>query len=104
MKPKSYRLAMAIALCMSITSFSAPSATFARASSSTDNNLYYFFSADDDSYQTHCTTSTEVVRLQTIYGVVVNGSPFGGTLVERGYSSPITPHQVWPSVFLYAHF
>jgi hypothetical protein len=103
MKPNSYRLAIAIALCMSILSFT-PRTVQHSFLNSADNTYYYWFNADDDSYDDYTNTTTEIVRLQTEYGVPVDGSAFGGTLVSRGYTSRIVPHQVWPSVYLYAHF
>lgn len=69
-----------------------------------DNTYYYWYLADDDSYDAYSTISAEISHLETLYGTYVDTSPFGGTLVARGYNSNVYPHTVWPSSLLYAHF
>ena len=103
MKPTSLsQLAIATVVCM-LFSFTTRYTNPTRSSIS-QNTYYYYFNASDDSYDAYNTVSNEIIRLQGVYGVVVNTTSFGGTLVSRGYTSNIVPHQVWPSSYLYAHF
>jgi hypothetical protein len=104
MKPKSYQLAIAIAFGILVCSFSTSKRVAPAPSRHADNTYYYFYDADTDTFQRYSNTSTEIVALQTIYGVPVDQNSFGGTEVALGYSNNIVPHQVWPSVLLYAHF
>lgn len=108
MKPRSYQLAIAIAVAIFIglltTSFSTSKALPRSAPRTADNTYYYFYTADEDTFQAYSNVATEIVRLQTIYGVLVDQNQFGGTLVAQGFGNNLHPHQTWPLVFMYAHF
>jgi len=69
-----------------------------------DNTHYYWYLADDDSYDAYDTIAGEIAHLEVLTGVYVDTSPFGGTLVARGYSNNAYPHTIWPSSLLYAHY
>jgi hypothetical protein len=63
---------------------------------------YYFYSAFDGTYNDYATVSWEIWEMEIDYDVLVDQTPGGGTLVERGYwyNNPNYPVMV----FLYAHF
>ena len=96
------RLAIATAVCLFSISLFTPRLASAITSNGNDTH-YYYYNADDD-FDAYNTVSAEIVRLQGIYGVTVNTSPYGGTQVASGFTNNIYPHQIWPSSLLYAHF
>jgi hypothetical protein len=105
MKPSSFsRLALATAVCLFCSSFFSPQLASASISRSGDNAHFYYYLTDDDSFDCYNSVSDEIVHLEILYGAYVNTNPFGGTLVASGYLNNITPHQIWPSSYLYAHF
>jgi hypothetical protein len=68
-----------------------------------DNTHYYWYLASD-AYDGWYTIAQETSRLETIYGVYVDGNPGnGGYLLATAYGLYGTPHMIWPSYFLYGH-
>jgi len=105
MKPSSFgRLAIAAGLCLLFTAFTPQRSFSPKVFVSQTSVHYYYYLADDDSYDSYSTVSEEIIRMQTLYGVLVNTNPFGGTLVALGYLNNAYPHNIWPSSYLYAHF
>ena len=98
MKRLSYQLFCLLllwAVCFSGKSVSKPSHKA--------ETMYYWFRTDDV-YLDFMTTDDEINELENSLGVWVDTSPFGGTLLERGYTNNLLPHTVWPTVLLYGHF
>lgn len=110
MKPSSFLVvAVATALITLCTSFSSgkgasPSSDPSSATVLKDNTHYYWYLANGDVYDGWYTIGQEITRLETMYGVFVDTSPSGATLLSRGYVIYGTPHLIWPSAYLYGHF
>jgi hypothetical protein len=69
-----------------------------------DNTHYFWYLASGDVYDGWYTIAQETARLETIYGVYVDGNPGnGGYLLSTAYGLYGTPHLIWPSYFLYGH-
>ena len=67
--------------------------------------LYYWYTCPDDSYNDRASLSTEEFEMWVYYdGVIVNTTPGGGTLVEKGFLNNAYPHNETPYYYLYAHF
>jgi len=77
--------------------------SFKNASAAKDNIHYYFYLNNGTVYDGWYTTSQEISRLENMYGVYVDGSPLGGTLLGSGYAIKGYPHLIYASVFLYGH-
>ena len=73
------------------------------ASAAKDNIHYYFYLNNGTVYDGWFTTSQEIGRLEDDYGVYVDTSPLGGTLLGSGYAIKGYPHLIYASVFLYGH-
>ncbi len=69
-----------------------------------DNIHYYFYLNNGTVYDGYYTIYDEISRLETIYGVYVDGSPLGGTLLASGYPFKGIPHLTYAASFLYGHF
>ena len=100
MKPSSIRSIFA-ALAISII-FSAFTANKPQPAPAKDP-YYYWYDMADQFYQWD-TTANEISWWESMIGVTVNTISVGGTLVAKGYINDAQPHNVWPSVILYAHY
>ena len=108
MKPSLFVVAIATALITLCTSFSSgkgssPS-TFSPVIKEFQNQHYYWYLTNGDVYDGWNTASTEVSRLETMYGVYVDANPANaGVPLARAYVLYGTPHLVWSSITLYGH-
>ncbi|HVU56064.1 MAG TPA: hypothetical protein VHD83_13460 [Puia sp.] len=66
--------------------------------------LYYWFSVPDDMYHDRATVNDEIDEMWLYYGTLVNTTPAGGVLIERGYFNNALPHTQFPAAYLYAHY
>ena len=66
--------------------------------------LYFWYTAPDDVFNDHRTLNDEINEMWDYYAVMIDTSPGGGVLVDRGYLDKSYPHDIFPSVYLYAHF
>jgi hypothetical protein len=65
---------------------------------------YYWYSYPYDEYNDYETVANETYEMWVWYGVPVNSDPAGGTLIERGYTNNVYPHEFPPVEFLYEHY
>jgi len=64
---------------------------------------YYWYLDSGTVYDGWYSTSEEIMRLEEIYDVYVDGDPIDGTLIASGYAVKGYPHSIYPSVLLYSH-
>ena len=64
---------------------------------------YYWYDEPQDTYDNYDTTADMINTWENLLGVMVNTNPAGGTLIVEGYNDNVYPHDVPPTVFLYAH-
>ncbi|MDO6433036.1 hypothetical protein Q4E93_20680 [Flavitalea sp. BT771] len=104
MKPSSFRkVAMATAWLIMLSAFTTGKQANRFAVVSGDNTHYYYYMASGDTYDAFNTVADEIARLQTLTGEYVDTNPFGGTILAKGYTNNVVPHNVWPSSYLYLH-
>jgi len=102
MKPLSFsRLAVAAAWMLLLSAFSSPRETPASNPKAIAN--YYFYLEPADTFDSYNSVGNEILRLEQLTGFYVDTSPFGGTLVANGFTNNDYPHDVWPTIHLYAH-
>jgi hypothetical protein len=83
--------------------FTLTSAKTAKERPSSNNNEYYYWYLDGGTvYDDWTSVSSEITRLETEYGVLVDTNP-NGTLIASGYFVKGYPHLVYASVLLYSH-
>ncbi|HWK07366.1 MAG TPA: hypothetical protein VNS58_27225 [Puia sp.] len=101
MKPLSIRFTLAIlawlVFCSAFTSWQP-------ASVSSKKIYYYFYNYPDDTINAYSDTADEEAALESVLGVTVDTNAPGGTIVVKGYSNNNYPHNVLPSVLLFAHY
>lgn len=100
--PKLRGVAIATAIFLLLTSFSTDK-RLSNCGEAADDTHYYFYLNNGTTYDGWYTTDQEIDRLETMYGVYVDGNPLGGTLLAKGYAIKGYPHLVYASVFLYGH-
>ncbi|GGB23632.1 hypothetical protein [Puia dinghuensis] len=66
--------------------------------------VYYWYTYPDDTYNDFTTIANEESELFYQYGVLIDQSPSGGTLLMKGYLFNTYPHNQPASVLLYGHF
>jgi hypothetical protein len=101
MKPLSiYSLAAMLAWLLTCSAFTPQQP----ANAATRQVEYYFYSYPEDTFTDYNTVAGEISELEANLGVNVDTNSGGGTLVSRGYFNSNYPHNMLPSVLLYAHF
>ena len=100
MKPLSIRFTLAVLAWVVICSAFTPW----QPAVSSKQTYYYFYNYPDDTFNSYSNTADEEAALESVLEVTVNTSSAGGTLVARGYFNNNYPHNMLPSVMLYAHY
>lgn len=104
MKSLTSFVAIATMIFFLCTSFSADQkGVFSSNTATADNIHYHFYLNGGTTYDGWYTTSQEIDRLELMYGVLVDTSPLGGSLLASGYAIKGYPHLIYASVFLYGH-
>jgi hypothetical protein len=65
---------------------------------------YYWYSYPYDTYNDYNTLAEEEWEMWVYYDAPVNTDPAGGTLIERGYTNHVYPHEFPAVYFLYVHY
>ncbi|HEY4291286.1 MAG TPA: hypothetical protein VGN00_29495 [Puia sp.] len=110
MKPSSLLVVVVttalITLCTSFSSGKGASPSkLSPVSKEYQGQRYYWYLSNGDVYDGWSTPSTEIGRLETMYGVYVDANPANaGFQLARAFVYYGTPHLIWPSITLYGHY
>lgn len=72
--------------------------------SAKQGQLYYWYTQPYDQFNDQKTLADEKWELWSLYFVLIDTDPIGGTLLMKGYFNNAYPHNQWALVFLYGHF
>jgi hypothetical protein len=109
MKKFSIRLLMLAALVSIACSAYSPKTTHrlaapsAKTASAKVDQCFFWFMVPGDFFDEYAGLSVEILWMESFAGGLVNTNPFGGIILEYGYSLPTYPHTMNPVVGLYLH-